>query len=163
MLFLWLVICLTRSVMPGTKCWCLLSWGGRVDHGHKIGRPRSDLLADHHDVHTSQEEPVVVAVGPAHRVDARVPVQHVAVVADPVQVLENSQGRRSATTKGVAGINTLQHNSVRPVGLWDMWASAGDYCDRLTRRFARCASDHWQVTTSRSILESLGILWGQTY
>ena len=119
MFFLWQIFCLTRSVLPGTKCWCLLSWGWRVDHGHKVGRPRSDLLADHHDVHTSQEEPVVVAVGPAHRVDARVPVQHVAVVADPVQVLENSQGRRSAATKRVACINTLQHHSVRPVGLWD--------------------------------------------
>ena len=69
----------------------VLSGGWRVDHVYKTGSAAPSLLADHHDVHTAEEEPVVEAAIPAHRVDIWVPVDHVAIVTDPVQILENSQ------------------------------------------------------------------------
>ena len=68
-----------------------LSGSWRVDHVYKAGRPAPGLLADHHDVHAAEEEPVVEAAIPAHGVDVWVPVDHVAVLTDPVQILENSQ------------------------------------------------------------------------
>ena len=90
-----------------------LSGGGGVDHIDKVGSPGPRLLAHHHDVHAAEEEPVVVAVWPTHGVDARVPVDHVTVVTDPVQVLEDPQRGSSAAAERIAGLYTLKHKQVQ--------------------------------------------------
>ena len=45
---------------------------------------------------------------PAHLVDVLVPVEHVAVLADPVQVLQHAQARARAAAQRVSRVNTLE-------------------------------------------------------
>ena len=45
---------------------------------------------------------------PAHLVDVLVPVEHVAVLADPVQVLQHAQARARAAPQRVSRVNTLE-------------------------------------------------------
>merc|ERR1712241_362991 len=100
------VLELTVNHLRKLKRQQMLSLNPALDFADEACRLAPRPLADHHHVHAAQEEAVIETVRPAHLVDVLVPVEHVAVLADPVQVLQHAQARARAAPKRVSRVNT---------------------------------------------------------
>jgi len=64
-----------------------------VEQANELSCLGASALTDHDNVHAASQEVAAKAARPAHLVYIRVPVEEVAVLADPVQILHHPQGR----------------------------------------------------------------------